>query len=172
MGSLVGLELDNGGVLLKFVKTAAETGGALHVQEARYSPHSGPPPYHCHPRQEERFSIVEGAMHFHVAGDDRIVRAGEEASIGKGVFHRMDNPHDDPAVVIWETRPALRSAEFFYAMSRARGGRARPRLVDALAILSEYREEIHLAKPSLVVQRIMFGCLAPFGRRALRPPMH
>lgn len=36
--SLVGVELENGGVLIKFVPTGAETGGALHVQEARYPP--------------------------------------------------------------------------------------------------------------------------------------
>lgn len=34
--SLVGVELDNGDVLLRFVQTGAETGGTLHAQEARY----------------------------------------------------------------------------------------------------------------------------------------
>jgi hypothetical protein len=33
--SLVGVELENGGVLIKFVQTAVETGGAVHVQHAR-----------------------------------------------------------------------------------------------------------------------------------------
>jgi hypothetical protein len=31
--SLVGIEVENGGVLMKFVQTSAETGGALHAQE-------------------------------------------------------------------------------------------------------------------------------------------
>jgi len=168
---LVGLELDNGSVVLKFMQTAAETAGAVHVQQARYAPHSEPPPYHCHPRQEERFQILEGALLFHISGEDRIARAGEEVGLARGVFHRAHNPHDAPALVIWETRPALRTAEFFYTMNRAARGRARPRLVDAAAILAEYHEEIRLAKPSTLVQRIVFGCLAPFGRNALHPPM-
>jgi len=73
-----------------------------------------------------------------------------------------------PALVLWETRPALRTGEFFYAMAQASRGRARPRLVDAAAILTEYRAEFELAKPSPLVQRIVFGCLAPFGCGALR----
>lgn len=111
--SLIGVELDNGDVLLKFVQTAAETDGALHVQEARYAPHSSPPPYHCHSRLEERFTIVEGGLLFHVAGEDRILRAGEELTVPKGTFHRAHNPNDAPALVLWETRPALRTGELF-----------------------------------------------------------
>lgn len=165
--SLLGVELDTGGVLLKFTQTSAETDGALHVQEARYSPFSKPPPYHCHPRQTEHFKIVEGALHFYIDGEDRIVRAGEEIDIAARVLHRADNPHPEPVLAIWETRPALRTAEFFEAMSRASHGRTRPRLRDAAAILHAYRDEFRLAKPPVLVQRIVFGCLAPFGRKIL-----
>jgi len=35
MASLVGVELEQGGVLLKLTRTAAESGGEVHVQEAR-----------------------------------------------------------------------------------------------------------------------------------------
>jgi mannose-6-phosphate isomerase-like protein (cupin superfamily) len=167
--SLVGLELENGGVLIKFLQTAAETNGALHLQEARYPPHSPVPPYHRHPRQDERFEIIEGELHFLIAGVPHVVRAGEHIDVPKNAFHRAHNPHDTPVLAIWETRPALRTAEFFYAMNYAMRGRARPRLVDAAAILTEYRTEFELAKPSPLVQRIVFGCLAPFGRRAPPP---
>lgn len=165
--SLAGIELDNGGVLLRFVQTAAETQGALHVQEARYSPNSPLPPYHRHPWQEERFSIVEGSLRFRVAGKVTIAHQGDEVRIAAGALHQLNNPHDAPAMVLWETRPALRTAEFFVAMSAALRGRAKPRLVDAAAILSEYRAEFQLASPPPLVQRVLFGCLAPFGRRAL-----
>lgn len=166
--SLVGIELENGGVLLKFTETAAETGGARHVQEARYAPRSPPPPYHCHPKQDERFEIVEGALHFHVDGRDRLVEAGSHIDIAMGSFHFAHNPHDVAAVAIWETRPALRTASFFYEMSHATRGRAKPRLADAAAILREYRDEFLLARPHPLVQRLVFSCLAPFGRRPVR----
>jgi mannose-6-phosphate isomerase-like protein (cupin superfamily) len=167
--SLIGVELETGGVLIKFVRTAAESGGALHVQEARYPAHSPPAPLHRHPKQDERFVIVEGALLFRIAGKDTLVRAGNSLEIPRGTFHSAHNPEDVATLVIWETRPALRTAEFFAAMSRASRGRTRPRLTDAAAILTEYRNEFEMAKPSPLVQRIVFGCLAPFGRRALRP---
>ena len=168
--SLIGIELDNGGVLLKFLQTGAETGGALHLQQARYAPHSPPPPYHRHPRQDERFVIVEGELLFLVDGQERRVRAGEALDVPKGAFHRARNPGDVPTLVTWETRPALRTAEFFFDMNRAMRGRARPGLTDAAAILLEYRDEFEMASPPPLVQRIVFGCLAPFGRGAVRAP--
>ncbi len=168
--SLCGVELDNGGILLRFMETAAENGGARHLQRAHYPARSPQPPYHRHPRQAERFEVLEGALHFHVDGVDRQVRAGEAIDVPIGAFHWARNPHDAPALAVWETRPALRTADFFFAMSHAMRGRARPRLWDAAAILTEYRDEFELHRPHPLVQRVVLGCLAPFGRAALRPP--
>lgn len=167
--SLVGIELENGGVLLKFTHTAAETAGALHAQEARYPPHSAPPPLHRHPLQDERFVIVQGQLFFKLGDEPRTVTAGQELAVPKGVLHSAYNPGDTATLVIWETRPALRTAEFFVTMERASRGRARPPLFEAAAILSEYRDEFELAKPPRFIQRFVFGCMAPFGRRALQP---
>src|SRR5581483_2655474 len=103
--SLLGIELETGGVLLKYVQTAAETNGALHAQEARYPAHSTPPPMHRHPLQKERFVIVEGEVLFRTGPEreERRVRAGEELEVPQGVLHCAYNPGDVPALVIWET---------------------------------------------------------------------
>jgi mannose-6-phosphate isomerase-like protein (cupin superfamily) len=146
---------------------AGETAGKLHAQEARYPPLSAAPPVHRHPRQEERFAIIEGSLLFRVAGEEQIVPAGGEITVPRGAFHCAYNPNATPTLAIWETRPALRTAAFFQDMARASRGRSRPRFADAATILSEYRDEFQMAKPPLFVQRIVFGCLAPFGRRAL-----
>lgn len=169
MASLLGVEIETGGVLIKFVKTAAESSGAVHVQEARYPAHSPPAPFHRHPKQDEHFVIVEGALLFRIGSSEKLYRAGETVDVPRGTFHRAYNPEDVPAMVLWETRPALRTAEFFAAMGRASRGRAKPRLWDAAAILDEFRDEFQLAKPPAPVQRIVFGCLAPFGRSILNP---
>lgn len=166
--SLVGIELDNGGVLVRFVKTAAETGGALHAQEAHYPARSPRPPSHCHPKQVETFSVTSGALTFRINGEERVVAAGQEIVVPQGAFHQVHNAGDQPVVAIWETRPALRTAELFVTMNRAMKGNARPRLRDAAAILTEYRDEFVLEKPPAIVQRIVFGCLAPFGQSALK----
>jgi mannose-6-phosphate isomerase-like protein (cupin superfamily) len=163
--SLVGIELDNGGVLLKFVETAAENGGARHLQEARYPARSPRPPYHCHPKQDERFTILEGQLRFHVDGEDRDVKAGEAIELRRGSFHYAHNLGDVPVLATWETRPAMRTAALFMEMAEAMKGRPRPPLLDALAILGEYRDHIQLAKPPLLVQRVLFACVAPLGWR-------
>lgn len=165
MNSLVGVELETGGVLIKFVKTAVETAGALHAQQARYPPHSPRPPVHCHPKQTERFQIMEGSVLFTVSGADRILRAGDELEILPGIYHCAYNPDAVPALVLWETRPALRTAEFFQALGRAGRGRARPPLTEAAAILREYNQEFRPAKPPLWLQPLVFGCLAAFAPR-------
>ena len=84
--SLVGIELENGGVLLRFVETAAENGGARHVQEARYAPRSSPPPYHRHPKQAERFEILEVlkdfiSSHIRSHDDDGVLKVGDSSFV-------------------------------------------------------------------------------------------
>jgi mannose-6-phosphate isomerase-like protein (cupin superfamily) len=167
--SLVGIEIENGGLVMKFVQTAAETGGALHAQEARYPPHSKEPPSHRHPRQEERFVILEGALNFRVGDSVRIVQKGDELVVPRGAFHRAYNPFDVPTLVLWETRPALRTAELFMKMAEASRGRPKPRFADAAAILLEHREEFELEKPSPLVQRILLPCAALFARSRPHP---
>ena len=163
--SLVGIEIENGGVLMKFVQTSAETNGALHLQEARYPAHSKPPPSHCHPRQEERFVVVEGGLHFRIGSETRMAQAGDEVGVPRGVFHCAHNPHAVPALVMWETRPALRTAEFFASMAEASRGKARPSLPEAAAILLEFRDEFRPEKPPALVQRIVLPCIALFAKR-------
>ena len=93
----------------------------------------------------DRVVVLEGALHFHVDGIDKDVSAGNAIDIPKGSFHWARNLGDTPAVATWESRPALRTAEFFVTMSRAMKGKAKPRLVDAMAILREYRDVFQLA---------------------------
>jgi len=168
MASLVGIVLDRGDVLIKFLETTAETNGELHAQEARYVANSKYPPYHCHPQQDERFQIIEGGLEFTLDGEQRTVRAGDEVKIARGVYHKARNPFDQPAIVRWETRPAMRSGEMYrdlYTAAAKHGGK--PPLHEAAAILREYRHEFRLAKPPALIQTIVFSCLAPFGRRAV-----
>jgi mannose-6-phosphate isomerase-like protein (cupin superfamily) len=99
-----------------FLRTAADTDGAAHEQRVEYFPGSPFPPTHSHPAQDERFVIETGAMVFVVDGAEKAVHAGEEIAIPRRTSHRARNASDtEPAVVRWETRPALRTGELFYA---------------------------------------------------------
>lgn len=128
------------GMRLRLVVTGAETGGELLEMEASYPGGGGLPPEHLHPRQEEAFEVLEGAVRTVIAGEERRYVAGERFHVPIGVAHQMTG--DGPARVRWEVRPALRTAEFF---ERLYGGGAVADRSDAevvAAFLEEFDEEI------------------------------
>jgi len=98
--SLIGIELDTGGVLVSFTQTAAETGGERHVEEARYVPRSPMPPYSCHPKQDERFEIIEGPFAFALTAVATWTRARGSSRIESKATHDAAN----------RTRPSARGA--------------------------------------------------------------
>jgi quercetin dioxygenase-like cupin family protein len=88
--------------------------------EAFYTGRGGFPPEHYHPRQDEHFEVLEGAVNAVVNGEQRRYPAGERFDIPAGTPHQMAG--DGAARVHWEVRPALRMAEFFeIAYSRNAG---------------------------------------------------
>ena len=100
-----------GGHNLKLVKTGDETGGELLEMEASYSGEAGMPPEHLHPKQAERFEVLEGSMRTIVDGEERVYEVGESFEVPTGTPHQMGA--EGPARMRWEVRPALRTAEFF-----------------------------------------------------------
>jgi mannose-6-phosphate isomerase-like protein (cupin superfamily) len=130
-----------GGFVLRLVRTAAETGGDLLEMEATYGGDAALPPEHLHPRQDERFEVLEGAVRTVVGGVERRYDAGETFAVPAGTPHQMTG--DGPARVRWEVRPALRTAEFFERLygSGPDSARAAP---DPLAFLAEFGDEIRL----------------------------
>ncbi len=134
-----GQELEGpGGFRLRLVRTGAETAGELLEMEATYTGAGGLPPEHFHPRQEERFEVLEGAVRVVVDGAERRYAAGESFVVPAGTRHRMGG--DGHALVRWEVRPALRTAEFF---ERLYGAMADPALASTIpAILAEFRDEV------------------------------
>jgi quercetin dioxygenase-like cupin family protein len=125
-----------GGFRLRLVQTGAETGGELLEMEATYSGGGSLPPEHLHPRQVERFEVLEGAVRAIVDGEERRYEPGDRFEIDPGTRHTMTG--DGPARLRWEVRPALRTAEFF---ERLHGGG----ITDGAAFLAEFSEEFRLA---------------------------
>jgi quercetin dioxygenase-like cupin family protein len=100
-----------GGFRLRLLRTGAQTGGELLEMEAAYGGTGQIPPEHFHPRQEERFEVLEGEIRAIVGGTERRYGAGEAFDVPAGTPHQMTA--DEPARMRWEVRPALRTAEFF-----------------------------------------------------------
>ena len=95
------------------------------------------PPAHLHPQQSEHFTVVQGEMWCLVDGVETTLRAGDTLDVPAGSVHQLRNPGAEDAVVTWETRPALRTAEFHRQIAAAR----RTGDVGAvLAVVSEFAD--------------------------------
>jgi mannose-6-phosphate isomerase-like protein (cupin superfamily) len=139
------------------VTLVSSTPEALVVR-ATYGPGGKPPPKHYHPAQDEHFKVLEGRMMFRLGSIERELAAGEEIDIPQGAAHQVWNPNDEPADVTWETRPALRTEQWFRgvdAVVREAGDKSPSPLAFA-ALLSEYGDCFRLAVgPHLLVAPVV-----------------
>ena len=99
------------GSVLRLITTGAETDGELLEMEANYPGTGFLPPEHFHPRQDERFTVLEGSIRAIVDGVEKVYGPGESFDVPAGTRHQMGT--DVPSRMRWEVRPALRTAEFF-----------------------------------------------------------
>jgi quercetin dioxygenase-like cupin family protein len=160
---------------LRLVRTAAETDGDLLEMEATYEPGSVEPLEHFHPNQDEHFEILTGTIEAQIGGERRTLRAGDSVDIPAGTVHAMWNGGDEVARVSWETRPALRSEEFFRTIGAlARDGKLTTRgAKDPLAgaaVMREFRNEFRPTSPPALVQAIAFPVLSVVARVLGRRP--
>jgi quercetin dioxygenase-like cupin family protein len=130
-----------GGFRLRLIRTADETGGELLEMEASYGGGGGMPPEHLHPRQDERFEVLEGTIRAIIGGTGYRYRPGETFEVPAGTPHQMGA--EGPSRLRWEVRPALRTAEFF---ERLHGdGPDSARAAGSIAeFMAEFSDEIRL----------------------------
>ncbi|MGB8650827.1 MAG: cupin domain-containing protein [Mycobacteriales bacterium] len=143
----VGAELVNpvSGTRTVFRATAASTGGAYVEVEATYPPHSGRPPLHLHPQQDEHFTVLSGHLHAVVGGVDRDLMAGDVVEVPRGTSHQMWGAADEPTVVVWRTTPALRTDQLFCDLWQvASDAGFQPDPARAYAVTLRYPEEFCL----------------------------
>ena len=136
-----GQEIESpGGMKLRLVRTGAETDGELLEMEARYSGEGGMPPMHLHPRQAERFEVIEGSMRTVIGGEERLYETGESFEVPPGTPHQMGA--EVPSRMRWEVRPALRTAEFFERLYGSGPGSAQEM---GEGFFAEFSDEFRLA---------------------------
>jgi quercetin dioxygenase-like cupin family protein len=111
----------------------------LLVMESSSGGTGGLPPVHFHPNQAERFEVLEGTVRAIVDGTERSYGSGESFEVPAGTPHTM--VAEGPTRMLWEVRPALRTAEFF---ERLHGGGAAD---DPAAFLAEFSAEFRLVGP-------------------------
>ncbi len=146
-----------------YLRTGSDTDGAVHEQRVEYLPASPAPPAHLHPAQDEHFFVESGAMIFVVDGQARRIATGEEITVTRGTPHLVYNASDtQPAVVRWQTRPALRTTEFFSTVAALGDDAA---LLDRALLAHEYRDVFRLVGPSRFAAAVLGRIARLLGRR-------
>ncbi len=158
------------GARIRFLKTARDTNGELLQIDDVMKGGGRVAIEHVHPYIEERFEILSGTARMSMRGQQRDFGAGETVVVPAGTPHVWGNPHDEEVHLILEFRPALRMEEWFETFfGLQKDGKVNPKsgLPNPLqwAVISrEYEDELYLASPPLLVQRVRFGLLALVGK--------
>jgi quercetin dioxygenase-like cupin family protein len=154
------------GQTIRFLRTARDTEGTLLVMESSFAPGSKEPPPHYHPVQQEWFTVTRGSISVRMNGTVKIFRKGSSFHVPANTVHSMWNHSTEAATVNWKVSPALKTEYLFETvMGLAAEGKTTasgtPPLLQASLIMNRYRREYRLARPSYLVQRIVFGMLSP-----------
>ncbi len=158
------------GLRTVFRETARCTGGELLQVDWIGAPGWASGPDHVHPHQEERFEVLCGRLGLRVNGVEVVHDPGDVIVAPAGSPHAAWNAGDEDVHVLVDFRPALRTEVAFETLvCLARAGKTTgagvPRNPLRLAlILRHFEEEIHLVRPPLAVQRVVFGALARLGK--------
>lgn len=153
-----------------FRKTAADTGGELIEADFYMQPGAFVAAEHIHPRQEERFEVIAGALRGRVEGKALAAGPGTTVVVSPGVPHIWWNAGDTELHVRVEVRPALEFERFFETFfGLAQAGKVSPKTglpnpFQLALIMRAHRRELVLARPPQPVQALLFGLLAPVGR--------
>jgi mannose-6-phosphate isomerase-like protein (cupin superfamily) len=160
------LENPASGERITFRQTAAETNGELVTIDLQLpAGRRVPGGRHIHPKQEERFEVVEGTMRFRMGRERIVAGPGEVVTVPAGVPHDFANAGDDEALVRVEVRPALQMERLFEtAVALAEEGRTMmggiPRPLDLALFVREFEQEVQAAFPPRWVQRTALAPLA------------
>jgi quercetin dioxygenase-like cupin family protein len=156
------------------VEIRSSTPEALDV-EATYGEASKPPPKHLHPAQEEHFEVLAGTLRARVGDQDYALDPGDTLDIPARTPHQMWNAGTEEARVAWQTRPRLRTEQWFTALDALqRQGRVgkdgMPGPLAFGALLTEYSDVFRLAVGPEPVVRGALAVLGVVGRaRGYRP---
>jgi quercetin dioxygenase-like cupin family protein len=124
---------------------------------------------HRHPAMVERFTAVEGELTVKRDGETTILQEGQTAVVEPGVWHDWWNASDRDARVRVEVTPGERFAhmlETLFGLARLgyTNAKGMPNPLQLALFAREFSDVIVFRSPPLLVQRTLFGGLAPIAR--------
>ena len=113
--------------------------------------------------------MVRGRVGFRLDGREAIAKPGEQLRVPAGVAHDWWNAGEEEAHVVVEIRPGVRFEEmirnlFGLAQDGKTDAKGMPNLLQLTLIAREFEDVIVFTRPPRVVQRLLFGALAPIAR--------
>jgi mannose-6-phosphate isomerase-like protein (cupin superfamily) len=145
------------GERIRFLRTSADTGGALLEMEDTWTRPGHRAAEHVHPDMEERWDVLSGSAAFRIGGVESRAGPGDVVVAPPGTPHLAWNPGEGEVRLRIEMRPALRWEELVERLfALASEGRTDARGVPEPALLAElvreYRREL-APPPSVTVPR-------------------
>src|SRR6201984_2220868 len=124
---------------------------------------------HYHPTLVEQFTVLEGELTVQREGKTGILHQGETAVIQPGTWHDWWNATDHDARVLVEVTPGERflyMIETFFGLARLgyTDASGMPSLLQLAVTSLEFSDVIVFRTPPPLVQRVIFGALAPIAR--------
>jgi mannose-6-phosphate isomerase-like protein (cupin superfamily) len=150
-----------------FRMTSQNTNGALLAFDDFLLTGYISPPEHVHPRQQEHFEVISGALGVRIAGQERVLHVGESVVVPPGTPHTIWNAEEGETHMRVEFQPALQTDLFFETMfALARDGKTDnqgiPSIVQFAAGASEYG--MYVTRPPILLQKVLFAVLGPVAR--------
>jgi mannose-6-phosphate isomerase-like protein (cupin superfamily) len=157
------------GERITFEETGVETGGRYLAARIVLAPKGVGPPEHVHPRIEEQFRVVSGALSTRLAGREHTYGPGEQFVVPPGTAHRWWNETSEPVVIQARVSPALpldRFLENVFAMVQMGHTDARglPGPLRMSRVLPRYWDVLYLASPPLPIQKALMAILGIVAR--------
>jgi quercetin dioxygenase-like cupin family protein len=154
------------GQSIRFLQTREDTAGELLEMEASFQPNSVEPIPHYHPKQEEFFQVISGAISIRLKGEIKILQSGDTLHIPKNTIHSMWNHIDSEALLNWQVKPALET-EFLLetGIGLAQDGKVNkkgmPAFLQSLLIANHFSHVYRPARPPYLLIKIVYVLLAP-----------
>ncbi len=158
------------GERITFLRTSADTNGELLAIELELTPDGHVPGMHVHPRQTERFEVLEGTMTFRMGARKIKAGPGEVVVVPAGKAHKFANGGDTTAKCRVEVTPALDMEQLFEtACALAEEGNVlksgMPKPLHLALFVHRFRNEVKAPFPPAWMQRASLKPLALIATR-------
>ena len=157
------------GEVLVFHRTSRDTGGEAVLVETIVRPGGFVAEEHVHPRQIERFEVLEGRLGLRVGREELRAGPGDVATVKPGTPHRFWNAGEGEVRFLCEVRPALEfesliETMFGLAAAGKTNRKGMPNPLRLAVIAKAHFDTVRLPFPPAWLQRAALAVAAPLGR--------